>query len=318
MKLQKKYLISIALLCAVILSVFSLNTFASTKSKPKPKPPAAHNPVGHTDVLNCDSLQGWTCDANDYNAPIYFQLYSGAEKGKGGNLVVNSLASVARPDVAPVCGGNPNHGFSVPIPPALKDGKSHKLFVYGINIGPGSNKLISSKSLKCATAAAPVVAVTPSQFSTLFGEVNGELNQIVPNIFGVMKNGARSGDNYAGFSDTQSYKAGQNINIRPLNPNDLNQNIGGGRSNSPLTDYPYLFNTYGGQYPYSWSSSNDVSSFIWFGDEGVYSEGNTAAGFWSGINVKFTSYGPRFVRFIVQLANGDIYASPPIWFNIGA
>ena len=115
-------------------------------------PPAkAYNPIGYFDAVNCSVISGWTCDQNDFNTPLRVDVYSGAPAGRG-NHVINDTANVKREaGVGARCGGNPAHGFNIPTPPQLKDNKTHDIYVYGINIGPGANKLLGHKKMgKCS------------------------------------------------------------------------------------------------------------------------------------------------------------------------
>ena len=118
---------------------------------PKPKPAKAYNPIGYFDAVNCSVISGWTCDQNDFNTPLRVDVYSGAPAGRG-NHVINDTANVKREaGVGARCGGNPAHGFNIPTPPQLKDNKTHDIYVYGINIGPGANKLLGHKKMgKCS------------------------------------------------------------------------------------------------------------------------------------------------------------------------
>ena len=114
---------------------------------PKPKPAKAYNPIGYFDAVNCSVISGWTCDQNDFNTPLRVDVYSGAPAGRG-NHVINDTANVKREaGVGARCGGNPAHGFNVPTPSILKDNKTHDIYVYGINIGPGANKLLGHKKM---------------------------------------------------------------------------------------------------------------------------------------------------------------------------
>jgi len=95
-------------------------------------------PVGWLDSADCDVVKGWTCDANDYGAQLDVHLYEG-----GGYLVGTLLgvvkADVYRADLLGVCGGNGYHGFNFVVPDLLKDGKSHDVYAYAINVPRNDN-----------------------------------------------------------------------------------------------------------------------------------------------------------------------------------
>ncbi len=90
-------------------------------------------PVGWLDSADCDVVKGWTCDANDYGAQLDVHLYEGGGYPIGTSLGVVK-ADVYRADLLGVCGGNGYHGFNFVVPDLLKDGKSHEIYAYAINV----------------------------------------------------------------------------------------------------------------------------------------------------------------------------------------
>ena len=90
-------------------------------------------PVGWLDSADCDVVKGWTCDANDYGAQLDVHLYEGGGYPVGTLLGVVK-ADVYRADLLGVCGGNGYHGFNFVVPDLLKDGKSHEVYAYAINV----------------------------------------------------------------------------------------------------------------------------------------------------------------------------------------
>ena len=96
-----------------------------------PSPPAA-DPKGWLNWANCDSIGGWACDESDYNQPIEVHIYD------GNNFLVSTTANIyAEQDVCNECGGNCNHRFQISLPSGLRDGNTHQIEAYGINIGGG-------------------------------------------------------------------------------------------------------------------------------------------------------------------------------------
>lgn len=102
---------------------------------------ACANPIGSVDAANCTSISGWTFDMNDVARSIDVHMYI---DGTGYNT---GAASLARPDVINSYrnyGVTGNHGFSYATPARWKDGRQHKVDVYGINVGSGGNALLRS------------------------------------------------------------------------------------------------------------------------------------------------------------------------------
>lgn len=113
------------------------------------------NPVGYFDGGACSALKGWTCDADNYNTPLQVDFYTDGPDGQ--KLGIGSVAAASpRPDAAPQCGNNNNHGFSFAVPAnsILWDGKTRNIYAYGINIpgSSGANALLtgSPKPVTCA------------------------------------------------------------------------------------------------------------------------------------------------------------------------
>lgn len=114
-------------------------------SSPSPSTsPANTPPTGYLDSANCTQLGGWTCDPDDYSSALLVHFYKDGPAGSGGIYVGNTLANTPRPDIASVCGGNANHGFSVPTFSSLKDGNPHTLYAYAINTPTGLNPVLNN------------------------------------------------------------------------------------------------------------------------------------------------------------------------------
>lgn len=99
---------------------------------------AAQRYVGYVDAANCSLIGGWAADRNRLNTPIQVTLYDGASP------IQTVLANGHRPDVGAFLGDNGNHGYTITIPPLLKDGKTHSLHVrfesstFDLNNSPAS------------------------------------------------------------------------------------------------------------------------------------------------------------------------------------
>ncbi len=99
--------------------------------------------VGRHDDANCSTTWGWACDPDDYSKPLGVDLCIDGDRSSG-SCGGPFSAGVLRADVASSCGGNPNHGFSIPIPDILRDGLPHTLYIYAKNIGAGTDQLLSN------------------------------------------------------------------------------------------------------------------------------------------------------------------------------
>jgi hypothetical protein len=135
--------------------------FPETKSSVKVPPPyfPAPNEVttgleGYFDgITQEDKAYGWVCKPSTPTTVFPVAIYASnidptqescstepAFQSKQGETYcqIGALRSLEeRTDLpgAGVCGGNPNHGFSLPIPEYLKDGKDHKLIALAYSQG---------------------------------------------------------------------------------------------------------------------------------------------------------------------------------------
>jgi RHS repeat-associated protein len=101
---------------------------------------AQNNPSGWFDDVNANGhATGWTCDADDFNAQLTVHFYADGYPGAGGTWVGWTTASQHWPSVAGQCGNNPWHGFIFAVPDSLRDGQSHALYAYAVNVGSGND-----------------------------------------------------------------------------------------------------------------------------------------------------------------------------------
>jgi hypothetical protein len=103
------------------------------------------DPIGNLDAVTSDDsvrVTGWAIDP-DRAGPINVHLYiDGRWAGQG-------TANTNRPDVGlayPAFGSD--HGFDFTVPP-VSDGR-HRACAYGINVGPGANKLLGCRDFTVA------------------------------------------------------------------------------------------------------------------------------------------------------------------------
>lgn len=112
------------------------------------------NPIGSFDYAGCDTLTGWAFDQNNTGVSIDIDLYRDGPYGAGGTFIGRYSANIYRSDVNSTYNITGNHGFSIATPPSLKDGNSHRLYVYAIDSNGGNNVLTigSPKTISCQSA----------------------------------------------------------------------------------------------------------------------------------------------------------------------
>jgi hypothetical protein len=121
---------------------------------PPPPPQPSYLPIGWFDTVDGEgTAYGWTCDPNDFGAALEVHFYADGPAGGGGVFIGKTSANTAREAaVGGNCGGNSSHGFVFPLPVSVRDGGSHSLYAYAINIGPDASNPLLSGSPKSYTA----------------------------------------------------------------------------------------------------------------------------------------------------------------------
>lgn len=132
---------------------FCINPLGCTPPSIQTPPPAKYNSYGWLDQADCNLIRGWTWDQDSPNVGIWIHLYQDGPAGTG--IKVGSvLANLSRPDLIPITKDNGYHGFSLSTPAAVKDSRTHSIYVHGINTdGTAYNNLLlngSPKSITCA------------------------------------------------------------------------------------------------------------------------------------------------------------------------
>jgi len=124
---------------------------------------ANRTPVGYHDTVNNSTCRttGWAYDPDSSSTSIEVHMYIDGEAGAGGTILKNFPTNIFRSDVNSTYGISGNHGFDVNLSPYIADGKSHPLYVYGIDTAGGANtKLTNSpKTIQCAGAPGLVPSV---------------------------------------------------------------------------------------------------------------------------------------------------------------
>ena len=121
--------------------------------------PANTPPRGYLDSADCTGIAGWAQDTDQPATGIDVHLYFDGPAGTSG---APSMATVANQKRADLCTaiGSCNHGYSLPVPVGMLDGKEHTVYAYGIDTqnGPNPELTNSPKKLTCPNATPPVDA----------------------------------------------------------------------------------------------------------------------------------------------------------------
>ncbi|MBI3799704.1 MAG: lamin tail domain-containing protein [Deltaproteobacteria bacterium] len=115
-------------------------------------------PLGFHDVTDCTSLQGWTCDPDDYTQPLAVHFYEGS------TFLGGTSAEIQREDaVGERCGGATDvrhlqHGYNWTVPAPLRDGVSHNITVYAIDVpDPNQHTVLGTFTYNCSPTSTAVV-----------------------------------------------------------------------------------------------------------------------------------------------------------------
>jgi hypothetical protein len=117
---------------------------------------------GSLDAAACDAIAGWTQDQASPGAKTTVTLDFDAPAGATGAESMSVQAGNSRSDLCTAI-GSCDHGFSVPVPAAVRDGKSHTVYAYGVSSGGGGPTVLlpgSPKTFTCSSDAPPYAAQT--------------------------------------------------------------------------------------------------------------------------------------------------------------
>ncbi len=108
---------------------------------------------GAVTTATCTAVIGWACDEDDYLTPIDVQIYDG-DVGHGTAIGTVKADQQGSNQASDACGGNAQHGFLFELPQSIKDGKSHQIYAYGMNIPAsyeGNTQLLGTpKTIQCS------------------------------------------------------------------------------------------------------------------------------------------------------------------------
>ena len=128
-----------------------LQALASPPNKP---------PQGWLDAADCTAVRGWAQDPDSPNQAIDVHLYFDSSPGDPNAQAFAVHADQHRDDLCAAI-GSCDHGFSVPPPSSLLDGKSHTVRAFGIDSMGGTNPLLSGspKTFQCDPPVPPLDAL---------------------------------------------------------------------------------------------------------------------------------------------------------------
>jgi len=145
----------------------SLKVTSPSTSTPTPiptlsptPPPQGFSPIGWLDSADCDLFQGWAGDSDNPDESVGVQLYADGPMGTG-TFLGGTIANLSKEAIVCQMLGGTNceaclvdqpqckHTFSFNTPESLKDGNTHKIYLYGINLqGTGGEDVLLSGSPK--------------------------------------------------------------------------------------------------------------------------------------------------------------------------
>ena len=105
--------------------------------------PEPQSPRGFVDGIDDSGVvAGWAFDPNAPGYPLNLHVYFDGPAGQGQMWQVVPRAQYPRPDVNANTGYEGDHGFMFQLPPAVRDGASHDIYVYGLDTGGSPNRLL--------------------------------------------------------------------------------------------------------------------------------------------------------------------------------
>ena len=115
--------------------------------------PSARLPRGHLDNADCRGLWGWALDDDAPDVAL-------AVRARAEGVDLTGVADGPRPDVCAPRPGPCNHGFSLDVPAALRDGRDHAVTVFARDAADGREAVIAAGTLRCGDAGGPPADAT--------------------------------------------------------------------------------------------------------------------------------------------------------------
>ncbi|HEU5055866.1 MAG TPA: phosphodiester glycosidase family protein [Kofleriaceae bacterium] len=112
-------------------------------------------PRGALDGATCEAVSGWAQDEDRPDEAIDVHVYFDGGPGQEGAVAVAARADQERTDLCDAI-GSCAHGYSLPVPYALRDGAEHPVQVYAIDPdGTGNPAIGEPKTVSCGPPAPP-------------------------------------------------------------------------------------------------------------------------------------------------------------------
>ncbi len=126
------------------------------------------NSRGYLDAVECSSIEGWAFDDDAGESPVQVLLTFDGPVEQSHALQVTVTADMPRKDLCSEL-GSCNHGFSVPFPASLRDGKSHSVYAYAVDPETGEPQQLvgGPRSVSCSCGAEPVSGAESEPFKDM-------------------------------------------------------------------------------------------------------------------------------------------------------
>ncbi len=106
-------------------------------------------PLGYFDGATCSALWGWSYDPDSSRTSVDVLVY------EGNRAITVAKADKSRSDVNTIMKVSGNHGFSIPTPLSLKDGKPHTLKIHAIDSAARGASTVLTSSPRTITCSPP-------------------------------------------------------------------------------------------------------------------------------------------------------------------
>lgn len=93
------------------------------KERPPKVPEGGVSASGHLEKMDCNGIAGWAWNPKQPDYVVRLDVYDGSK------LLGTIRAGEHRNDLEKSGVGNGKHGFVFPVPPSLRDGKPHRIWV---------------------------------------------------------------------------------------------------------------------------------------------------------------------------------------------
>jgi GH25 family lysozyme M1 (1,4-beta-N-acetylmuramidase) len=145
-----------------ISGAVDLNLFNGTEAElAQLASPPNSPPNGALEAADCASLRGWAQDPDTASDPASVRLYVDGQPGDADAVVLPILADLARADLCQPL-GSCDHGFELPLPRGLRDGKDHLVRAYALDSETGGEAELGGGPLT-VQCPYPAVPLTPAQ-----------------------------------------------------------------------------------------------------------------------------------------------------------